>query len=55
VILCDVNVLLAAMVERSPHHAVFVEALTSQAEVRRIEPSPRQLGAQVLAPSLPER
>jgi uncharacterized protein len=87
VILCDVNVLLGAMVERSPHHAVcrgelerlrsrpremalselilaavvrigsnprifqptptpeevfrFVEALTSQAEVRRIEPGPR--------------
>jgi hypothetical protein len=87
VILCDVNVLLGAMVERSPHHAIcrreleqlrsrpremavselilaavvrigsnprvfrptptpeevfrFVEALTSQAEVRRIEPGPR--------------
>jgi uncharacterized protein len=87
VILCDVNVLLAAMVERSPHHAVcrneleqlrtrpremaiselilaavvrigsnprvfrptptpaevfrYVDALTSQAEVRRIEPGPR--------------
>ena len=86
-ILCDVNVLLGAMVERSPHHAVcrgelerlrsrpremaiselilaavvrigsnprvfqptptpaevfgFVEALTSQAEVRRVEPGPR--------------
>jgi uncharacterized protein len=87
VILCDVSVLLGAMVERSPHHVVcrselerlrsrprdmalselilaavvrigsnprvfrptpapqevfrFVEALTSQAEVRRIEPGPR--------------
>lgn len=86
-ILCDVNVLLGAMVERSPHHAVcrtelerlrtrprdmalselilaavvrigtnprvfqptptpnevfgFVEALTSQADVHRIEPGPR--------------
>jgi hypothetical protein len=87
VILCDVNVLLAAMVEHSPHHAVcrgeleqlrsrpremaiselilaavvrigsnprvfrptpspdevfrYVEALTSQTGVRRIEPGPR--------------
>ena len=86
-ILCDVNVLLGAMVERTPHHALcrselerlrtrpqdlalselilaavvrigtnprvfqptpapvevfrFVEALTSQAEVRRVEPGPR--------------
>jgi toxin-antitoxin system PIN domain toxin len=87
VILCDVSVLLGAMVERSPHHTVcrgalerlrshpremalselilaavvrigsnprvfrptptpnevflYVEALTSQAEVHRIEPGPR--------------
>jgi toxin-antitoxin system PIN domain toxin len=87
VILCDVNVLLAAMIERSPHHRIcrrelerlrsrpremalselilaavvrigsnprvyqptptpeevfcYVEALTSQAEVRRVEPGPR--------------
>ncbi len=86
-ILCDVNVLLGALVERSPHHAVcrgelerlrsrprdmaiselilaavvrigsnprvfqptptpkemfrYVDALASQAEVRRIEPGPR--------------
>ena len=86
-ILCDVNVLLAAMVEQSPHHVIcrgelerlrsrpwdlalselilaavvrigsnprafqptptpeevflYVEALTSQAEVHRIEPGPR--------------
>lgn len=86
-ILCDVNVLLGAMVERTPHHVLcrselerlrtrprdlafselilaavvrigtnprvfqptptpdevfrFIEALTGQAEVRRVEPGPR--------------